>query len=111
MKKNLLLILLGILTASCQEQNITTETFTVYGNCGMCKSTIEKSVKGVKGIKKGIWDLPTDQMTVDYDPDQISLDAIKQRIADVGYDSDTHRAKDEIYNNLPGSKNYLQKNF
>ena len=31
---------------------------------------------------------------------------IKQKIADVGYDSDSHRAKDEVYNSLPGCCQY-----
>lgn len=106
MKKILLLILLGIITMSCFGQNTTTKTFTVYGNCGMCKSTIEKSVKNIEGIKTGVWDIPTDQMTVEYDPSKISLDAIKQKIADAGYDSDTHHAKDEVYNSLPGCCQY-----
>lgn len=106
MKKNILLILLGIILISCSGKNNTTKTFTVYGNCSMCKSTIEKSVKNIEGIKTGVWDLPTDQMTVEFDPSKISLDDIKQKIADVGYDSDTHRAKDDVYNSLPGCCQY-----
>ena len=37
---------------------------------------------------------------------KITLDEIKQKIADVGYDSDTHRAKDAIYAALPGCCQY-----
>lgn len=84
----------------------TSSTFTVYGNCGMCKTTIEKAVTDVKGIQSGEWDKETDQMTVVFDSEIISIDDIKQRIADAGYDSDTHRAKDDVYAALPGCCQY-----
>lgn len=83
-----------------------TMTFTVYGNCGMCEKTIEGSLKNVDGVSFADWDKETDIMKVVFDPKIITLDAIKQRIADVGYDSDTHRANDETYNNLPGCCQY-----
>jgi len=87
-----------------------TETFTVYGNCGMCERTIEASLKDVNGVSEADWNRDTDVMTVTFDTDIITLDAIKQRIADVGYDSDSHRAKDEIYNALPGCCQYDRPN-
>ncbi|MCF8239275.1 MAG: cation transporter [Saprospiraceae bacterium] len=94
-------------TTTTQPKNsIITEVFTVYGNCGMCEKTIEGPLKGVKGVQKADWDRETDLMTVSYNPAKISLDQIKQMIADVGYDSDTHRAKDEVYNDLPGCCQY-----
>lgn len=118
MKKNIFLIVFTIaisgLSVNAQKQNadaavqteLTNEVFTVYGNCGMCERTIEGSLKDVEGVTHADWDKKTDQMTVSYDPTLISLDAIKQKIADVGYDSDTHRAKMEVYNNLPGCCQY-----
>lgn len=87
-------------------EGVKKEVFTVYGNCGMCERTIEGALKDVEGISLADWDKETDQMTVEFDPGIITLDAIKQKIADVGYDSDTHRAKDEVYNNLPGCCQY-----
>lgn len=83
-----------------------TEKFTVYGNCGMCKKTIENSLKDVKGISEGDWDRETDVLTVTFNPEVVTLEDIKQKIADVGYDSDSHRAKDEVYNSLPGCCQY-----
>ena len=88
------------------ETTLTKEVFTVYGNCNMCKRTIEGNVKLLAGINDAVWDKETDQMTVSFDPKVITLDAIKQKIADVGYDSDTHRATLEAYNNLPGCCQY-----
>ncbi|MCB0693976.1 MAG: heavy-metal-associated domain-containing protein [Saprospiraceae bacterium] len=93
-------------SASKTKKKVATEVFTVYGNCGMCERTIEGSLTGVKEIKKAGWDKDSDQMTVSFNPTVISFDQIKQRIADVGYDSDSHRATDEVYNNLPGCCQY-----
>lgn len=83
-----------------------TKKFIVYGNCGMCKRTIEGSLKDVKGVASAEWNIDTDEMTVIFNPHKISLDDIKQKIADVGYDTDTHRAKTEVYENLPGCCQY-----
>ena len=118
MQKNILLIVFAIafwgFSANAQEQNHEAhhkaddkkEVFTVYGNCGMCEKTIEGSLKDVEGVAFADWDKETDQMTVSFDPEVMTLDAIKQKIADVGYDSDTHRANDEVYSSLPGCCQY-----
>lgn len=117
MKKNIFLIVFSFLffnfSAKAQEHNHEAhqikqkkESFTVYGNCGMCERTIEGSLKDVDGVTLADWDKETDQMKVSFNPEVITLDAIKQKIADVGYDSETHRAKDEVYNSLPGCCQY-----
>lgn len=95
----------AVLVSTNSEHN-KTEKFTVYGNCGMCKRTIEGSLKDVKGVSSSEWDMDSGKMTVTFNPHKISLDEIKQKIADVGYDTDTHRAKDEVYSNLHGCCQY-----
>jgi len=86
--------------------NHKTETFKVYGNCGMCEKTIEASLKNVKGIEKADWNKETKMMEVTFDSEVISLKEIKQKIADVGYDTDEVRATDDTYNGLPGCCQY-----
>ncbi len=93
-------------SAAIPADQLKTEEFTVYGNCSMCEKTIEGSLKGVNGIELGDWNKETDIMTVSYDPKVITLDEIKQKIANVGYDSDSYRATEEAYNNLPGCCQY-----
>lgn len=83
-----------------------TETFKVYGNCGMCEKTIEGSLKNVKGIDKADWNKETKMMEVTFDPEVITLTEIKQKIADVGYDTDDVRASEKVYNKLPGCCQY-----
>jgi len=83
-----------------------TVKFKVYGNCGMCKSTIEKALKGVKGISWATWDTETKMITVRYNPKKIELEDIHKKIAAVGYDTEKAKAKDEVYNGLHGCCQY-----
>lgn len=87
-----------------------TVTFEVNGNCGMCKSTIEKSLKGVEGVKFAVWNKKTKKITVKYNPETIDLMTIHKKIAAVGYDTNKVKAKDEVYKNLHGCCQYDRKN-
>lgn len=75
-------------------------TFTVYGECGMCESRIEKALNKVEGIDWADWEKETLELTVKYDPSVITLEQIKQKVADVGHDTESIKAKDEVYENL-----------
>ncbi|MEO5907539.1 MAG: heavy-metal-associated domain-containing protein [Saprospiraceae bacterium] len=99
-------VLLSTLALTAGAGNVKTETFKVYGNCGMCRSTIEKAAKSVPGVKSADWNVKTDMLTVSYQEDETTLDEIKKSIAASGYDSDTYRATDEAYNNLHGCCQY-----
>ena len=83
-----------------------TETFKVYGNCGMCKRRIEGALKELEGILSADWDVDTKMMTVKFTKDLITLDDIQKRIADVGHDTNKYRADDEVYGKLPGCCKY-----
>lgn len=72
----------------------------VYGNCGMCKRTIEGALNDVDGIKEASWDVSTGMLSVAYVSEEVDEDEIKAKVAAVGYDSDTHRAPDEVYSAL-----------
>ena len=93
-------MIIGIVGSYGQTADKKTDTFKVYGNCTMCKATIESALKKKDGITKKDWNTETKMLTVTYDPAKISLKEIKQKIADVGYDTDEIHAKDEAYNNL-----------
>lgn len=80
--------------------------FKVYGNCEMCENTIEGSLNGQDGIGEADWNKETKMISVTYDAAAIDEDQIKEKIAEVGYDSDSHRAKDKVYNALPGCCQY-----
>ena len=54
----LLLAFAGVVTA--QES----ASFTVYGNCGMCKSKIEKAANGLEGVSYAVWSSETKEIEV-----------------------------------------------
>jgi hypothetical protein len=109
--KNLKGILLGLFTiaaftiGNAQVKNGKTETVKVYGNCGMCKKTIEKAANE-KGVSQGVWDEKTGLLTLTYDANKTTSEAILKKIAAVGYDSDAFRAEDATYNKLHGCCQY-----
>ena len=87
---------------------VTTSTFKVWGNCEMCKETIESSLK-VDGITKADWNVESKIMTVSYDEKKITLDQIQKNIASVGYDNEKYKGDDKAYNELAGCCQYDRK--
>ena len=87
---------------------IAQSTFTVWGNCGMCKQTIEKSLKK-DGVQKADWNIDVKQMVVSYDTSKISLQTIQQAIADAGYDNVRVKGNDAAYAKLHECCQYERK--
>jgi len=83
----------------------TTETFKVSGNCGMCKTKIEKAAKEA-GAKEASWDKDTKQLTVTYKAKSTNAAKIQQKIAEVGYDNVGFKATNEAYDKLHGCCKY-----
>lgn len=75
------------------------ETFKVNGECGMCKSKIEKAAKAA-GASYALWDVDTKVLTVKYKSSSTNKAKIQQQIAAVGYDTPDFKATDEAYNKL-----------
>lgn len=96
----------ALLSASAQEAAVVTETFKVYGNCGMCKTRIEKALKGVDGIQSAEWNVGKKMATVTFDSKVITLDKVHEIIASVGHDTDKVRADDAVYAKLHGCCKY-----
>ena len=84
-------------------------SFKVYGNCEMCKRTIESSLKGVKGIRSAEWDVEAKMMNTSFDHTLIPVKEIHQRIASVGYDTELVKAEDSAYSKLPECCQYERK--
>lgn len=85
-----------------------TDSVKVYGNCGMCKTRIEKAAK-LEGVKKAEWNKDTKILTVTYDPHKVKLDDIQKNIAAVGHDTDKYSAEADVYKKLPGCCLYERK--
>ncbi len=82
--------------------------FKVWGNCEMCKETIESSLN-TEGVKSADWNTESKQIRVEYDSTKISLDAIQQRIAATGYDNIKYNGSDSAYAALPECCQYTRK--
>jgi copper chaperone CopZ len=82
-----------------------TETFKVSGECGMCKTRIEKSARE-EGATSATWDVKTKMITVTFDPSKTSVDALSKKFASVGHDTEKYKADDKVYEALPGCCHY-----
>ena len=82
-----------------------TETFNVSGNCGMCKTKIEKAAKDA-GASAASWDVDAKQLTVTYKSSTTNAAKIQQKVAEVGYDNAGFKATAEAYNKLHGCCKY-----
>ena len=99
------LLVLSITACNAQLKNQNTETVKIYGNCGMCKSTIEKA-GNIKKQSVVDWNKETKMATISFDSLKTSKDEILKRIALAGYDSDSFLAPDDTYSNLPNCCQY-----
>ena len=104
---------------SCNEQVVvkkastTTETKTtselqsdysigVKGNCGMCKSTIEKAVKGLDFVENAEWGIKTKILDVEFiDSVNFDLEALNSAINQSGYETMNTTADQTAYDALP----------
>lgn len=86
---------------SIQLPSDTTILFRVSGACSMCKDRIEKAAS-IKGVRTAIWDEATKMLTLQYNPQKVSIEKIEDRIVAAGHDLDDRKAADVVYNKLPG---------
>lgn len=106
----ILVAAIGI-SATAQDQDhskmnaVKSESFKVSGNCGMCKTRIEKAAK-VEGVSKAEWDSKTKSLTLTFDPSKVNTDDVLKKIAAVGHDNDKYKAEQSVYDNLPGCCKY-----
>ena len=121
MRKLYLILFTTILIISC-DNNKKTETITVKhqtsitnpeisfgvrGNCGMCKTTIQKAALSVDGVEEASWDIKTKVLDIrtNSNLDSITI-KIHNAVAKSGYDTELVLANSEDYNNLPGCCQY-----
>ncbi len=107
-KSIMLLLIATIAFTTGKAQEAKTDTFKVWGNCGMCKRTIEKAAKG-DGVEKAEWNRETKTFTLVYNPAVTTNDKIQKAIAAAGYDTEKFTGDDNAYEKLPGCCHYDRK--
>ena len=89
-------------------QTAKTETIKVWGNCGMCKTTIEKAAKKA-GAKTANWNEDSKELKITYAVNKTSSVKIQEAIAKSGYDTQDFTAVKSAYDNLHGCCKYDRK--
>ncbi len=77
-----------------------TETFSVRGNCEMCKTRIETAVRE-EGATSADWNLESKMLTVVFNPAKTSMEDLGKKLAAAGHDNQNFRASKEVYDALP----------
>lgn len=101
-----LLIIFTISLFSCGSQNMTKESITVKGNCGMCETRIEEVALSIDGVDEADWDKESKLLSITFDKKKTSLDNIHKVIAEAGHDTDLEKADIDVYEDLPGCCKY-----
>lgn len=74
----------------------------VKGNCGMCKTKIEKAVKELDFVKNAEWGIKTKILDVEFiDSVNFDLDALNSAINQSGYETMNTTADQTAYDGLP----------
>ena len=76
-----------------------TEKIKVSGECGMCKTKIEKAAKSA-GATYAAWNVETKELTVKYSSNSSNSAKIQKAVAATGYDTETVKATQEAYDKL-----------
>jgi len=54
-------------------------------HCGSCAKLVERALKATPGVTSATVLLVKQQAVVEYDPQQVTLDVLKQAVVDQGY--------------------------
>ncbi|MDR1609931.1 MAG: copper chaperone [Candidatus Symbiothrix sp.] len=88
------------------ESTITHAHLAVNGSCEMCKERIESTAKAVEGVAGAEWDDEEQQLHLNFDTAETSLETISKALAQAGHDTEFDKAPDEVYNALPACCKY-----
>lgn len=74
---------------------------TTTAECDKCKKRLEEAVNRLDGILYSSLDVETRVFSVEFDPEVISIDKIKNVISKTGYDADEMPREESAYRRLP----------
>ena len=82
-------------------------SFKVNGTAA-CKTNIESTVSGQVGVLSAVWNATTKMITLKFISTKIQLSELYAKIAEAGYDNAELRAKQGMYDALPGECKYTR---
>lgn len=95
----------SLTVSKAQIRNAKTVTIKIYGNCEICKSTIEKAAFHKKH-SAAVWNPDTQMAILTFNSAETSENEILKRVAYAGYDNEKYLAPEEAYADLPGCCQY-----
>lgn len=84
-------------------------SFKVGGKCGMCKRRIEQAALAFEGVASASWDVNSHLLDIAYNEEAVDLMTIKEKMAEIGHDTDETTADDAVYKSLPDCCLYNRK--
>ena len=93
-------------TEISNETAMTNVSFGVRGNCGMCKTTIEKAANNVEGVATATWNVDKKKIDVSFDEAKTDAIVIHKAIAASGYDTDKVKGDLDAYDGLSSCCKY-----
>jgi Cu(I)/Ag(I) efflux system membrane fusion protein len=94
-------VVCALLYTPSSDPEVREASFPVTGNCGQCRTRIEKAVK-IEGVKYAKWDKKKQMLSVAFLSPPLSADSLERRVAAAGHDTGKYRAPDSVYEALPG---------
>lgn len=91
-----------------QAKKVNSATLKVWGNCGMCKSRIEKAAKAA-GATTAVWNEDSKMLTYKY-ASAATAKKVEAAVSNVGHDTENMTAPDAVYAQLHECCKYDRKN-
>jgi outer membrane receptor for ferrienterochelin and colicins len=85
-----------------------TANFEVKGECGMCKTRIEKAALQ-DGVFSAVWSSETKILNIKYDEKITSAEKIQEKIAKAGHETGGLKPSQKTYDNLPACCQYTKE--
>jgi copper chaperone CopZ len=104
-----LFVMLFVAGCSNKKENLKDAQFRVWGNCDMCKKTIETSINALPTIYSANWNTETKLIKVEFDSVKTNLEEIQKKIAAVGYDTEKVKGNDTAYLQLHACCQYERR--
>lgn len=104
--KNVLMVVFAVIFVqfvNAQEKKAKYETVVIQtsAECGDCEERIEGLLNYTKGVKYSELDVESKNLTVKFQPAKITMETIKQKLVELGYDADEMKANPEAQKKLP----------
>jgi periplasmic mercuric ion binding protein len=111
MKNALVILIVMLFVAGCgdKKENLKVVQFKVWGNCDMCKKTIETSINTAPEIYSANWNIESKIIKVEFDSVKTNQTEIQNKIAAVGYDTEKTKGDDTAYAQLHACCQYERR--